>query len=256
MPERPFAERGSVTRLTWQPARVVATRAETPRVTTVVLDVPTWPGHRAGQHVDVRLTAPDGYQAQRSYSIASPPGAPLLELTVERLEEGEVSSHLATALLPDDVFELRGPIGRYFVWEPTLRSPLALIAGGSGVVPIMSMLRTRAAAGSTVPTTLLYSARSIDEVIYRDEIDRLARDDPSLSVTYTLTRSHPADWTGRRRRLDRAMLVETIPAPNDSPLVYVCGPTSMVELAAHLLVELGHMPTRIRTERFGPTSMA
>lgn len=244
----------AVSTLPWRVARVVDTRRETPRVRTLVLDVDGWLGHRAGQHVDVRLTAEDGYRAQRSYSIASAPGAPHVELTVECLDGGEVSSHLTGELRAGDRFEVRGPIGGYFVWEPRLRSPLALVAGGSGIVPLMSMLRHRAGAGSTVPTRLLYSARSARELIYRDELEALAARDPSLVVTYTLTREQPDDWTGYSRRADRALLDAVVPPPSERPLVYVCGPTSMVELVAHLLVEIGHMPTRVRTERFGPTS--
>jgi ferredoxin-NADP reductase len=245
-----------VTVAPWRIARVLATRPETPRVRTIVLDVDDWPGHRAGQHVDVRLTADDGYQAQRSYSIASAPGAPNVELTVEMLDDGEVSSHLGGELRAGDLLEVRGPIGGHFVWEPRLRSPLALVAGGSGVVPLMSMLRARARSGSDVPTRLLYSARALAEVIYREELDAMAAADPTLSVTYTLTRERPADWTGFARRTDEAMLDAVIPPPADAPLVYVCGPTSMVELVAYLLVERGHVPSRVRTERFGPTAAA
>jgi ferredoxin-NADP reductase len=240
-------------RLEWQPARVVATRAETPHVRTLVFDVPGWPGHLAGQHLDLRLTAEDGYQAQRSYSIASAPGSAHVELTIERLDDGEVSPYLADVVREGDVIEVRGPIGGYFVWQPALHSPIALIAGGSGVVPLMAMLRHRADAGSAVPARLLYSARTVDELIYRSEIDRLAAAEDGPRVAYTLTRDRPAGWIGYDRRIDAAMLEETIGPPAQGHLIYVCGPTSMVEAVATLLVARGHAPLRVRTERFGPT---
>ena len=242
-------------RLEWRAGRVVATRRETPRVSTLTLDVPGWPGHRAGQHVDLRLTAEDGYQAERSYSIASSPAAAQLELTVERLEDGEVSPYLTDVVREDDLIEIRGPIGGYFVWEPRSSLPLALIAGGSGVVPLMAILRQRAMHGAeiTAPATLLYSARSADDLIYRTEMDRLAAADGAIRVAYTLTRSPPAVWTGYRRRIDEAMLRETLPPPATRPVVYVCGPTPMVESAASLLVQIGYPADDVRTERFGPT---
>jgi ferredoxin-NADP reductase len=221
---------------------------ETPRVRSIVLESPDWPGHRAGQHVDVRLTAEDGYQAQRSYSLGSAPEDERQVLTVERLEDGEVSPYLARELRPGDELELRGPIGGYFVWEAAFGGPLLLVAGGSGVVPFRAMLRHRAESGSDVPARLLYSARSIDEVIYRDELDRV-----DAEVIYTLTREQPDGWTGYRRRIDRELLEEVAWPPDERPLAYVCGPTPFVELAAGTLVELGHEPERIRTERFGPT---
>jgi ferredoxin-NADP reductase len=219
---------------------------ETPRARTIVLDVPDWPGHRAGQHVDVRLTAEDGYQAQRSYSIASAPGDDRLELTVERIDDGEVSPYLAGELRAGDELELRGPIGGYFVWEESLGGPLLLVGGGSGVVPLRAMLRHHAAAGSPVPARLVYSARTLDEVLYRDEL--AARD-----VVLTLTREPADGWAGRRGRVDRALLEEAGWPPAERPLVYVCGPTGFVEAVAGGLVELGHEPGRIRTERFGPS---
>jgi ferredoxin-NADP reductase len=225
---------------------------ETPRVRSIVLDLPEWPGHRAGQHVDVRLTAEDGYQAQRSYSIASAPEDEQLVLTVERLDDGEVSPYLVDQLRPRDQLELRGPIGGYFVWEQPLGGPLLLLAGGSGIVPLMSMLRHRAATESTVPVRLLYSARSLDEVIYRDELAQLATDD-QLEIDFTLTREQPEGWSGYRRRIDHQLLQEVAWPPGRQPLAYVCGPTAFVELAATGLVKLGHEPGRIRTERFGPT---
>jgi ferredoxin-NADP reductase len=238
-------------RLTWQVATVAGVRPETPRTKTLVLDVPTWQGHRAGQHVDIRLTAEDGYQAQRSYSIASPPTAGALELTVERIEDGEVSPYLTDEARPGDLFEVRGPIGGYFVWEPDAGGDVLLVGGGSGVVPLMAMARQRAADGDGVPTTLLYSARSWDDVIYRDELARLEGD--GLTVTYTLTREQPDGWTGYARRVDRELLAEV--APERLGVAFVCGPTPFVETVAQALVELGHEPTRVKTERFGPTGV-
>jgi ferredoxin-NADP reductase len=228
---------------------VVELRDETPRVRSIVLESPHWPGHRPGQHVDVRLTAEDGYQAQRSYSLASAPEDDHQLLTVERLEDGEVSPYLTDELRPGDELELRGPIGGYFVWEESMGGPLLLVAGGSGVVPFRAMLRHRvAAAWDYVPVRLLYSSRSLDEVIYREELEQL-----DAEVVLTLTRRQPAAWMGYRRRIDAAMLREVAWPPEDEPLVYVCGPTPFVELAAGTLVTLGHDPARIRTERFGPT---
>jgi ferredoxin-NADP reductase len=240
-------------RLAWQLARVVDVRAETPRTKSLVLDLPEWAGHQAGQHVDIRLTAEDGYQAQRSYSIASPPEDRQLVLTVERLDDGEVSPYLTEVLQPGDQLELRGPIGGYFVWRAALGGPLLLIAGGSGIVPLMAMIRHRAAQQSTVPTRLLYSSRAIDDVIYRDELDQLAAADPSLTVVHTLTRSRPPGWAGHRRRIDRAMLAELIWPPSEQPQAFVCGPTSLVESVASTLVELGYDPLHVKTERFGPS---
>jgi ferredoxin-NADP reductase len=235
---------------------VVGARRETPRVRTLALDVPEWPGHRAGQHLDLRLTAEDGYQAQRSYSIASAPGAPAVELTVERLEDGEVSPYLTDVVREGDRIEVRGPIGGYFAWTPEDPRPLGLVAGGSGIVPLMAMLRHRAAAGARQPARLLYSARSAQELIYRAELEELARADASLSVALTLTRERPPDWGGYGRRIDRTMLEEALGPPGPAgapPRLYVCGPTPMVEAVATLLVELGHAPSDVRTERFGPT---
>jgi len=225
---------------------------ETAHARSIVLDPPEWSGHRAGQHVDVRLTADDGYQAQRSYSIGSAPEDDHLLLTVERIEDGEVSPYLADELRPGDELELRGPIGGYFVWEEALGGPLLLLAGGSGVVPLRSILRHRSAVESTVPVRLLYSSKSLDEVIYRDELDRLAADD-GIDVRFTLTREQPEGWQGYRRRIDEDLLREIAWPPGERPLVYVCGPTAFVEVAATGLVQLGHEPGRIKTERFGPT---
>ena len=224
---------------------------ETPRVKTIVFDVPGWPGHRAGQHVDVRLTAEDGYQAERSYSIASAANGSRLELTVERLADGEVSPYLTDELRPGDRIELRGPVGGYFVWEPVQGGPVLLVAGGSGVVPLMAIARTRAAAGSDAEMHMLLSSRSWDDVIYRDELERLAGG--GLTVVHTLTRSQPPGWTGYARRVDAEMLAAVAPPPDVHPSAYVCGPTPFVEAVAEALVGLGHEPPRIRTERFGPT---
>lgn len=240
-------------RLKWRVATVARVIDETSGARTLVLDVPRWPGHRAGQHVDVRLTADDGYQAQRSYSIASAPEDHQLALTVERLEEGEVSSYLCGELRTGDAFELRGPIGGYFVWDVNDGGPLMLIAGGSGIVPLMSMLRHRANARSGVPARLLYSSRRWDEVIYRVELERLSAADAALEVTHTITRDAPPEWSGYRRRIDRAMLESFAWAPGKEPLIYVCGPTPLVESVAGELVSLGHAPARLKTERFGPT---
>jgi ferredoxin-NADP reductase len=240
-------------RLTWRLATLVETVPETARATSLVLDVPGWEGHRPGQHVDVRLTAEDGYQAQRSYSIASPPEAPRLTLTVERLPDGEVSPYLVDELRPGDRLELRGPIGGYFVWEVPLGGPLLLVAGGSGIVPLMAMLRHRAAAGSAAPCRLLYSSRTYEEIIYRADLERLAAAGGGPEVFHTLTRSQPPGWTGYRRRLDRERLAEVAWPPAARPQVFVCGPTGLVEAAAAALVDLGHEPGRVKTERFGPT---
>jgi ferredoxin-NADP reductase len=238
-------------RLTWRVADVVDVIAETPRVSTIVFDVAGWPGHRAGQHVDVRLTAEDGYQAERSYSISSAPDGERLALTVVRIEDGEVSPYLTDVLRPGDRIELRGPIGGYFVWEPSAGGPLLLVAAGSGIAPLMAMVRLRAASGSDADTRLLASFRSWEDVIFRAELERLAGD--GLSVHLALTESQPPGWTGYARRVDAEMLAEVGPPPSARPRVYVCGPTPFVESAAEALVHLGHEPPRIRTERFGPT---
>jgi ferredoxin-NADP reductase len=221
-------------------------------VRSIVLDCPLWPGHLAGQHVDVRLTAEDGYQAQRSYSIASAPEDEQLVLTVERLEDGEVSPYLAEELRPGDQLELRGPIGGYFVWEADLGGPLLLLAGGSGIVPLRCILRHRAAIQSAVAARLLYSSRRISEVIYRDELAALAADD-AVDVRFTLTREQPDGWDGYARRIDRELLAELAWPAGDQPLTYICGPTAFVETAADTLVGLGQDAARIKTERFGPT---
>lgn len=249
--------------IAWRLATIVDVVTETPRARTLVLDVPGWPGHRAGQHVDVRLTADDGYQAERSYSIASPPEEPRIALTVLRLDDGEVSPYLNDALRSGDRLELRGPIGGYFVWNVSLGGPLLLVAGGSGVVPLMAMLRHRAvalgAASATMPARhgaparLLYSARRWEDVFYRTELARLAEADETLEVTFTLTDEVPPGWIGFRRRIDRMMLAEVAWPPAERPQVFVCGPTPLVEAVANTLVALGHDPALVKTERFGPT---
>jgi ferredoxin-NADP reductase len=241
--------------LTWRLAEVADVVAETPSVASLVLDVPGWPGHRAGQHVDVRLTAEDGYQAQRSYSIASPPEDDRLALTVERLEDGEVSPYLVGEVRPGDRFELRGPIGGYFVWDAAESGPLDLVAGGSGIVPLMAILRHRASAGSDVRARLLYSARTPEDVIYRDELAQLAAAGDGLAVAYALTRARPRGWAGYARRVDRKMLAESLGGPEEEEevLAFVCGPTGFVESVAAALVDLGYDPARVKTERFGPT---
>ena len=236
-------------RLNWQAATVTAVVDETPRVRTIQLGVPEWAGHAAGQYLDVRLTAEDGYRAERSYSIASAPGA-LVAITVERLDDGEVSPYLTEELRVGDALELRGPIGGYFVWAPADGGPLLLIAGGSGIVPLMSMLRFHRDAGSDVPARLLYSSRAFADVIYRAELDSLG---PSIAVYQTLTREQPPGWTGYRRRVDSALLAEVAWPPESDPLTFVCGPTSFVETVAGALVGSGYRPERVRTERFGGT---
>jgi len=240
--------------LAWQIATVTGIRAETPQVTSFALALPAWRAHRAGQHYDVRLTAPAGYQAQRSYSVASPPSREgQVELTIERIPDGEVSPYFHDVLEVGDRVEVRGPIGGYFVWEPDLGGPLLLIAGGSGVVPLMAMLRERSASASSVPAVLLTSARTVEDLIYRDELTALAAAD-GLHVIQTLTRSQPPGWTGYARRIDQPMLSEALAAAGATPLAYICGPTLLVEAAANGLVELRVPPAQVRTERFGPTS--
>ena len=236
-------------RLTWQTAAVTSVTRETASVVTIQLDPPAWPGHRAGQHLDVRLTAEDGYTAEREYSIASAPGEPPA-ITVERLEGGEVSPYLTGELRAGDELELRGPVGGYFVWEPGGDGPLLLLAGGSGVVPLRSILRHRQRTGSGVPARLLYSARSWEDVIYRDE---LGQHHDGVQASYTLTRSQPAGWTGHTGRINQALLAEVAWPAEARPLAYICGPTSFVETAAAALVGLGYPPERVKTERFGAT---
>ena len=243
--------------LKWQLGTVVEIRQETPTVKSLILDVPDWATHLAGQRVDLRLTAEDGYQAQRSYSIASPPEDKYLMFTVERIEGGEVSPYLTDELRVGDRVELRGPIGGHFVWNAgdvkNDGSPLFLVAGGSGIAPLMAMIRHRANSANKVSARLLYSSRSYEDVIYREELDRLAGNDSSLSVIHTLTRRRPPNWTGYGRRIDRAMLTETAFQPTENPFTFACGPTALVETVATYLLELGYESGRIKTERFGPT---
>jgi ferredoxin-NADP reductase len=240
-------------RTLWRLAGVIEVVVETPRAKSLVLEVPGWEGHKAGQHVDVRLTAEDGYQAQRSYSIASAPEDERLVLTVDRLDEGEVSPYLTDVLMAGDKLELRGPIGGYFTWEAADGGPLLLVGGGSGVAPLMAMVRHRVAVGSDVPTRLLYSSRSYEEIIYRRELENHVARDGTLEVTHTLTRSRPEGWSGYDRRIDAEMLREVSWPANENPLAFVCGPTSFVEGVADALVSLGHYSARVKTERFGPT---
>jgi ferredoxin-NADP reductase len=240
-------------RLTWLEAEAVGFVEEAPGVRSIELEVPGWPGHLPGQHVDVRLTAEDGYQAQRSYSIATPEDGGRVTLTVERIPDGEVSPYLVDELLVGDAFELRGPIGGYFVWRPGLGGPLLLLAAGSGVVPLMAMVRHRMGSGDATPIRLLLSSRSWEHAIYRDELERLRHAADGLDIVHTLTRAQPPGWTGYRRRVDAEMLAEVAQPRAERPLCFVCGPTGFVEAAANALVALGHDPAMIKTERFGPT---
>jgi len=240
-------------RLTWLIAEVVDANQETPRVRSLGLEVPGWEGHEPGQHIDIRLTAPDGYQAQRSYSIATPSDGERITITVELVDDGEVSPYLVEEVRRGDRFEVRGPIGGYFVWEPGEGSPLQLVGGGSGIVPLMAMIRARVAVGTDEPVRMLVSARSIDDLIYRSELEATAINDDGIELVTTLTRSQPPDWSGPSRRVDREMLDENGFPPAARPICFVCGPTGFVETVATALVELGHEPERVKTERFGPT---
>lgn len=240
-------------RLLWQTVTVESIEPLGRRAKLLQLTIADWPGHLPGQHVDVRLTAADGYQAQRSYSIASAPHEAGLSLAVERVDDGEVSPYLTNEVRVGDTFELRGPIGGYFVWEVTAGGPLYLCAGGSGIAPFMAVLEHRELLARGVPTTLLYSVRSPEDAMFAARIEALARADPSLQIVWTYTRTAPKVWNGYARRIDAAMLSATAPRPDARPLIYVCGSTGFVELAANSLVDLGHSPGSIRTERFGPT---
>ena len=238
----------------WQIAQVKTVKEETPTVKTFTLTIPNWVPHRPGQHYDVRLTAPDGYQAQRSYSIASEPERTgEIELTVERLENGEVSEYLHDVLVPGDHLELRGPLGGYFVWDTSLGGPLLLIAGGSGVVPLMAMIRHRVAQRSDIPTRLLHSVRSSEDAIYAEELRRLSQQHTGLDVIYTFTRQVPANWQGYTRRIDEMILRDVLQTLETGPRIYICGPTALVEVAANTLAGIGIAAGAIRTERFGPT---
>lgn len=239
-------------RLSWQLATVAGIAEESPRTKTITLDLPDWPGHRAGQHVDIRLTADDGYRAERSYSIASAPEDEGVMLTVERLDDGEVSPYLVDELTVGAELEVRGPVGGYFVWEAVSGGPVLLIAGGSGVVPFRSMLRHHQAAGSAAPIRLLYSARSQGSLIYRDELTNLHGAN-GIDVRITLTREQQESWLGHRGRIDQDFLDQFGWRASVRPLVYICGPTAFVENVSEALVALGHAPDRIRTERFGGT---
>ena len=238
----------------WQLATVSGTRDETPTVRSFTLGLAGWSGHRPGQHVDLRLTAEDGYSVERSYSIASEPErSGEVDITVERIDGGEVSPFLHEVVVPGDRLELRGPIGGYFVWEAALGGPLLLVAGGSGVVPLMAMARHRARSGLRIPARLLFSSRTFDEIIYRDELDQLAAASDGFDVIHTLTRQQPPGWAGFSRRIDEPMLADAIEPLGAATRAYACGPTALVEVVANSLVRLGLPPDRIRTERFGPT---
>ena len=239
-------------RLTWQVGTVTEVRTETATARTVVLDVPDWPGHLAGQHLDVRLTAPDGYRASRSYSIASAWTGTTIELTVEQVPEGEVSPYLVEVLKVGDPLEIRGPVGGWFVWNPEQDGPIQLIGGGSGVVPLMSMLRAHAAAASTTPARLLYSVRRPTSVFYVPELKELAASE-DVEITFAYTREAPAGEERPPARVSADLLNAVAFQPEDEPTTYVCGPTPFVETVADLLVAAGHDPARVRTERFGPT---
>jgi ferredoxin-NADP reductase len=239
-------------RIAWRVATVREVVVESPRARTLVLEVPDWPGHRAGQHVDVRLTAEDGYQAQRSYSIASAPELDTLELTVELVDDGEVSPYLVQELRAGDVFEVRGPVGGHFSWAVGDGGPLLLVGGGSGLVPLMSMLRHRGARASAVEAHVLASARSEQDALYRDELQGL-EPRAGLSVAWTFTRTPPPGWSGYARRVDAAMLSEVGWPTSAMPASFICGPTPFVEAVANALLLLGHSAPTIKTERFGPT---
>jgi ferredoxin-NADP reductase len=240
-------------RILWRLAEVIEVVPETPRTKSLLLEVPEWEGHKAGQHVDVKLTAEDGYHAQSSYSIASAPEDERLMLTVDRLDDGEVSPYLTDVLMAGDKLEFRGPIGGYFTWEVQQGGPLLLVGGSSGVVPLMAMIRHRAAVGTDVPTRLLYSSRSYEEIIYREELEDLIAGGGSLKVIHTLTRSRPEGWSSYGRRIDAEMLEEVGWPLDEDPLVFVCGPTPLVEAVGTALVSLGHDPVLVKTERFGAT---
>ena len=249
-----MAPRRLMATINWQIATVTAVRDETPRVKTFSLLVPSWQGHRPGQHTDVRLTAEDGYRAQRSYSIASAPtDQPVIDVTVERVEDGEVSPFLHDVVVVGDRFEVRGPIGSYFVWDGTTAEPLLLVAGGSGLVPLMAMIRHRAQVGSGVPCSLLYSSRTPADIIHADELAMLAGRGDGLRVVHTLTREQPTGWNGYSRRIDMSMLAEVLEGTGHTAQAFVCGPTPLVESVAEALVNIGLAPSQVRTERFGPT---
>jgi ferredoxin-NADP reductase len=240
-------------RIEWQTGRVQAIVAETNRVKSIILQPANWSGHWPGQHVDIRLTADDGYQAERSYSIASPPEEKLLTLTVERVEDGEVSSYLLDELQVGDALEFRGPVGRHFIWSQTRGGPICLVAGGTGITPLMAMLRHRRRSLAHIPASLIYSARSLADVVYRDELATMAHGDRDLRLVYALTREHPSDWNGHRGRVNEALLAENSFTREQNPMFFICGPTGFVEGISSMLVKLGFDPLAVRTERFGPT---
>ncbi len=240
-------------RLSWHSATVVERRQETETASTLVLDIAGWPGHKAGQHVDVRLRSDDGYTAVRTYSIASAPDAERVELTIELMPEGEVSPYLVETIDAGSPLEVLGPIGGWFVWEPALTDPVQLIAGGSGIVPIMAMIRTRKQAGRTVPFRLIYSVRAPQAIIYANELERLASENGGPAVTFAYTRATPPDWPAKPKRIDAELIGSAALTADQKPIAYICGATSFVEAASGLLTEAGYEPSRIKTERFGPT---
>jgi ferredoxin-NADP reductase len=240
-------------RLSWQDGTVSAIRKETAAAVSITIDLPNWAGHLPGQHVDVRLTAEDGYSAERSYSIASAPEPGRVELTVQRLPDGEVSPYLTETLQPGYPFELRGPIGGWFVWESASPGPVLLVAGGSGIVPLMSMMRSRADAGSHAPFQLLYSVRSPADALYAAELAERQRRADGLRIDYVYTRTVPAGWPRPAGRLSASLLAELVRTDGPPPAVFVCGPTGFVEAVANLLIQAGHRPGAIKTERFGPS---
>ncbi|HEX3369183.1 MAG TPA: ferredoxin reductase [Candidatus Cybelea sp.] len=243
-------------RLNWYVAKLVERRKETPTASTLRFDVPGWPGHDAGQHVDVRLRAEDGYTAVRTYSIASAPMGERVELTVEQMPEGEVSPYLVEAIAPGNPLEILGPIGGWFVWKPDQREPVQLIAGGSGIVPLMAMIRSRRQTGSSAPFRLLYSVRSPEAIYYADELRALAADNSGLEVTFAYTRAAPANSMRTPQRIDAALVAASAFAVSENPITYVCGPTGFVEAAAGFLTQAGYAAPRVKTERFGPTGVA
>ncbi|WP_050629778.1 ferredoxin reductase [Bradyrhizobium viridifuturi] len=240
-------------RIAWQTGRVHAILDETSRVKSIILEPATWSGHWPGQHVDIRLTAEDGYQAERSYSIASPPEEKLLTLTVERVDGGEVSSYLLDELRVGDALEFRGPIGRHFIWSRTRGGPIFLVAGGTGITPLMAMLRHRRRSLAHTPASLIYSVRSLADAVYRDELDAMAQDDRDLRLVYALTREQPSNWSGHWGRVNEMLLANNSFAREHDPSIFVCGPTGFVESISSMLVKLGFDPFSIKTERFGPS---
>lgn len=239
--------------MTWLVGKVSALRDETATARTLALNVAGWPGHLAGQHVDVRVTSADGYSAAREYSIANAPSGDLVEITVQDLEDGEVSPYLTKVISVGDLLEVRGPVGGWFVWRPDQTEPVQLIAGGSGMVPLMAMLRTRAASASKAPFRLLYSVRAPDSLLYAAELEQRAARDDGFSVTYNYTRAAPEGSTLRPQRISADLVAAVTWQPTLNPTCYVCGPTGFVEAAANFLRSAGQAQGKIKTERFGPT---